>query len=213
MTARECWELSKDKPFTLMIGESRDGRITEQYVLLSRKGGDVQKLENLRDRRLIVCTHRRAELAPLWLDTLLLQNSLGEAADLCRKITEEPIPSKAILHVFFGQADCCVVSRSSFAIMSELHPQVSQRLGAIAVSPLLTPVVFVFRNDYQPAFRSRLVEEIFQLGASPDGMQLLNIFQADGLVEVHKADLASVFELLSRRQRLSEAAKVRKRNE
>ena len=54
--------------------------------------------------------HPRSGLAPTWLDTELLRNKLPLSARFFREITRTSKMSRAILPVFFNQADACLVT-------------------------------------------------------------------------------------------------------
>jgi ABC-type phosphate/phosphonate transport system substrate-binding protein len=107
-----------------------------------------------------------------------------------------------VLPVFFRQADACVVTRRGFKTMSELNPQVSQRLKVLAASPGLVPTGFGFRPDYTDPLKNTIVAELARIKDSPAGAQVLTLFQS-GSLEAHPLScLDSAFELLATHQRL-----------
>ena len=97
--------LEKTVPLAGLYSSAVGGRITEEYVLLVRQDSSFRSLADLRDSRLIVLTHPSAGLSPVWLDTELLRNKLPVSARFFRGITRTSKMNRAILPVFFNQAD------------------------------------------------------------------------------------------------------------
>ena len=124
--------LEKTVPLAGLYSTAVGGRITEEYVLLVRQDSPFQSLADLRDGRLIVLTHPSAGLAPNWLDTELLRNKLPVSARFFRGITRTSKMNRAILPVFFNQADSCLATRRGFECDS---PAGSQGPACIGVLP------------------------------------------------------------------------------
>ncbi|MBI5385420.1 MAG: PhnD/SsuA/transferrin family substrate-binding protein [Verrucomicrobia bacterium] len=176
--------------------------ITEEYVLLVHRASGLERLSDLRGRKLGLLQSARASLAPAWLDLLLAKEGLGLPANFCGQMISSSKITKAILPVFFGQLDACLVTRNGFETMIELNPQVSQQLKILASSPPLVPVVFCFRADYTSAVRNKLLGEISRWHTSPAGRQILTIFQTDSLEERPVSCLDSALEMVAAHQRL-----------
>ena len=179
------------------------GSTTEQYVLLAHRDGPVQTMADLRGRHLLSHSNPRTCLAPLWLDTLLVEAGLPAAAALAGKTTLETKLSRVVLPVFFRQADACVVTRSGFAMMSELNPQVGKQLVVLAASEAMVPAVFAFRADYAPPYRETLLAGVRDLHSSPAGQQVLTIFHSERIEEQPAASLESALELIAAHAQLS----------
>jgi phosphonate transport system substrate-binding protein len=197
----EYWGLRELLDSRIFIGGVNDGRITEEYLLLVHQDSGVQRLEQLRDRSIGCWQNSRMSLAPAWLDTILVQGGLPRASEFCRA-TQIPKLSKVMLPVFFRQVDACIVTRQGFKNMSELNPQVGQRLKIIATSPELVPSGFCFRKDYDDPIRETIVTELGKIKSSPAGAQVLMLFQSGSLEGQPVSCLDSAFALLATHVRL-----------
>jgi ABC-type phosphate/phosphonate transport system substrate-binding protein len=176
--------------------------VTEEYILLVHRGSGLERLEDLRGRKLGMLQSMRTALAPVWLETCLAKAGLGRPADFFGQVTTNPKLTKIILPVFFRQLDACLVTRAGFETMVELNPQTGQQLKVLASSPPIVPVIFCFRADYSPSVRAKLLAEISRWHTTPAGRQILTIFQTDSLEERPLACLDSAFELLATHGRL-----------
>jgi ABC-type phosphate/phosphonate transport system substrate-binding protein len=197
----EYWKLREEVDSRLFIGGLNEGRITEEYVLLVHQDSGIQRLEDLRGRDVGCWQNSRMSLAPAWLDTVLAKGGFPRATEFCRFAQINKL-SKVILPVFFRQADACVVTRRGFKNMSELNPQVGQRLKVLATSPELVPTGFCFRRDYSDPLRETIVAELGRIKTTPAGAQVLTLFQSDSLEAQPISCLDSAFELLATHERL-----------
>ena len=197
----ESWKLGKDLLAGPFIGGLNDGRITEEYVLLVHQDSPIERIAELRGRSLTLFQNSRLCLAPFWLDTVLIQGGFPRATEFCR-VTRNSKLSKVVLPMFFRQADACLVTRRGFKTVSELNPQVGQRLKVLATSPELVPTGFCFRRDYTGPLKDTIVAELARIKDSPSGAQFLTLFQSGSLAAHPLSCLDSAFELLETHRRL-----------
>ena len=124
----------------------RNGKATIKYLLLRNSDSQNQELVTLKNKNLAVL--KTDQLGLLFLNTQLLKAKLPEADRFFSSIQGKNKESQAILAVFFGQADACVVSDVGFSTMVELNPQVGRKLQVISESPDFIQTVGSFRSDY-----------------------------------------------------------------
>ncbi len=203
----EYWNLGEDLPTGPFIGAVNNGRITEEYVVLVHQDSPLKRLEDLRGKNLYVYQNPRTCLAAAWLDVELVRAGLKPAAEFCR-VTKIAKLSKVVLPVFFRQADACLVTRRGLTIMSDLNPQISQRLTVLARSPEFVPSGFCFRRDYDDPLKATIVNELAKIKDTPAGAQVLTLFQS-GSLEAHPIScLDSAFELLKTHRSLCGATNI-----
>lgn len=183
------------------------GSFTEQYVILVRRDKNLREVRDLKGKHLIEFSHARTALAPAWLEKLLTDNAVTERPevflgrqDLTNKL------SRAVLPVFFGQADACLVTQRGFATMVELNPQLGKTLMAVATSPEMVPAVGFIRADYEADKSQKVMELLLTVTRYPAGVQMMNLFECDTLQEVPIACLDSARDLLVKTGHLPAAA-------
>jgi phosphonate transport system substrate-binding protein len=164
-----------------------------EYVLLVQRAGGVQDLAGLRGRSLVDYRQANMCLAPAWIETLLATANLDPVDRFFGRVTKVLKVSQAVLPVFFGSADACIVTRRAFDTMCELNPQVRSKLRVLAFSPRLVAGLVGVHKDSSDEMKSRVREALLTLGSTPSGRQVLTLFQFDKLAPAdHSLLLASV---------------------
>ena len=198
--------LEKTVPLAGLYSTAVGGRITEEYVLLVRQDSPFRSLADLRDSRLIVLTHPSAGLAPNWLDTELLRNKLPVSARFFRGITRTSKMNRAILPVFFNQADACLATRRGFEVAGELNPQVLKALRVLAFSPPFVPGLGSYRANIPSSAADQYRQASLHLADTQTGKHILTLFQCDTFVEVSESEFAATRAFLAEYARLKAEA-------
>lgn len=193
------WEKIEFSPIFL----ARNGETAaETYLLLAHQDGPVKKPADLRGRSLRVQSSLFASLAPIWLDVFLVQSGLPPTARLVGKATDSSKLAEVVLPVFFRQTEACLVSRSGFALMSELNPQVAQSLVVLAESDPVVPAVLACRADFDSPHRADILAGLADLHTTAAGQQVLTLFTSQALEEHPAASLDSALDLIAKHKRL-----------
>lgn len=174
----------------------------EQYLLLVRRDAGTDDLQALRGRSLARHVSATTSTAMPWLETKLADQGIGPARQFLGPIEDLENPSKAVLRVFFGQADACLVTSNAFSISCELNPQVAKKLKPLAGSPPLVPTVLYFRNNYQSPQLLDIETAILGLHKTTIGQQVLTIFQATRLEKLPASCLKETKEIIARYRQL-----------
>jgi ABC-type phosphate/phosphonate transport system substrate-binding protein len=186
------------EPDWIYVNERRGGTY-EQYVLLVAQSSGLQDVRQLRGRKLNLWDSQRSCLALPWLNRLLGESGQVPADRFLGDQVKESKPAKVILPVFFGQADVCLVTRSSFADMSELNPQVGKQLRILAASPEVVPAFLCFRKGYTSRYRPEVEKAIQTLHTNVAGKQVLMVFGCDQITRYPGSCLQSAWDLLKPR--------------
>lgn len=189
------------RPGTVFLATRRHS-FTERYVLLAHRNRPLGEAAPRRERRLLIQTDVRTCLIPPWLDTLLAGGSLGPAGAALKTMSRTETSSKAVLQLFFCQADACVVTAAAFELASELNPQLRRDLTVLATSPEVVPAVFFFLPERAFPLKAELESAIVELHETVAGSQVLTVFRGDGMVKRPVACLEATQQLLERYHRL-----------
>lgn len=165
------------------------------YLLLARHGTGLNTLPDLRGKKLAILEIVNSSLGRPWLETLLQSNRLGSVETFFRQTQIVAKPTLAVLPVFFGNSDVCLVDAAAFAVMTELNPQVGKDLQIIAASePLVDGIQLISDAGWSGSEETRqdLVQAMTELHLEPAGQQLLTLFKTDRLVPFAEAHLDSV---------------------
>lgn len=173
-------------------------------ILLVRSNSLIHSIPDLRGMRLVEYAAANALLGRHWLETVLLEQKLGNCENFFGTIESVTRPSAAVLPVFFGKKDACVVDRASFDILKEMNPQLGRELCILAASEPLIHAVTCLKNSgwSSPRFKQDLIEAVLELRADAAGQQILLVFKTPRIVAFREEHLQSLRELFSRHQRL-----------
>ena len=171
ITTPEYERLSQEMRFDSFAAGTHHGSFTEEYVLLVRQDSGLDRLDQLRGRRISLLKNPRMSLALIWLDTILLEKGLDRASGFFGPLTTDKSAMNVILPVFFSKIDVAVVSRASLQVMTELNPQLNRQLKILAASPELVPSGFAFRVDEASPFRPQILEAMARLADSPPAVR------------------------------------------
>ncbi len=185
-------------PVVPLFVSSQVNEPVEPYVLVVRKGMTLEKMAQLRQRRLRVehIAGRRIDL--MWLDVLLDEHALPAKDSFFTSIQETEKPIRIILPVFFGQAEACLVSQSAFDTMIELNPQVGRKLTVLKRSPGFIKSVTCVADYIDDALADKVVGAAMDLRRVEYGRQLMLIFKTKRNFLFNRDFLAETERLLLR---------------
>lgn len=163
---------------------SWDGTHVERtYRLFVSRKSAATSLADLRGRSLVALSIIATDTSERWLESLLLTNGLGRPEAFFSKVEVVERASAAVLPVFFGQKDACLVDEAGFTLMTELNPQVGTGLRPLESSePLASSVICLATNGWSTLTYERdLREALRDLHLEPDGQQILTLFKCGRL--------------------------------
>lgn len=179
----------------LLVG-SKSGKVTDELLLLVKDDSSFKDLGSLRGKKLMVIAGGKGELGKLWLDTLLLKRGYPRSSEFFSRYKETGNPSDAVLPVYFGQQDACIVTYSAFTIMVELNPKIGKKLRILASSSeLLFSVLCRSSKVVDEELKQSMLDSALTLQNDPDGKQVLLLFQTDRLEKFRPSHLENIREL------------------
>lgn len=178
--------------------------------LLAREGEGVSGIEQLRGKNMIVDVGQQGSIPIKWLDSLLTAQVSSNAQGFFRSMAEATKSSQAVMPVFFGQADSCLVSRNHYETMVELNPQIGQKLRILERSPGFVTGILAMRNDLQKTTRDAIAKTLSEMHTDPKGKQIMNLFRINRLVPFKPEHLTSVEKVLKERRGKTDSVSHRK---
>jgi phosphonate transport system substrate-binding protein len=173
------------------------------YVVIVRKESGYRSLADLRGKSLVIAPNDKNLIPETWLNVSLLKAGLTEIETFFGGVREVNKPERAVLPVFFKQADACVVRKDVFKLITELNPQLEQRLKILAESASYLAGVFCVRKSFDPQDRKYLTNNLLTLSDTIEGRQILNLFRADQAVLFESERMVSVEKLFAEYRQLS----------
>ena len=183
----------------------------EELLLVVREESGIANLAGLRGRSMILWDSPSTSLAEPWLSVMLWRGGLDSPARLLGRVTRSSKLSQAVLPVFFGQADACMVTRRGLDTMAELNPQLSRKLKVLIASPKMESAFFACRKGYPAQLRNTIFDGLVALKSSTTAKQVSMLFQSPGFTARDADSLSPANALLDAYERHREPAAGRKR--
>ncbi len=159
----------------------KNGSPLETYLLLVPRDKQITGLASLRGRKILVERGTRGNLAGIWLDTMLLKESLPPARKFFQNSISEDTPSRCLLPLYFHQADACVVTKAVYQTTIELNPKIGLSLTTIKESPPLLFGFIALRRNLDRHMVDSIMESGLALHTESEGKQILTLFGLDSL--------------------------------
>ncbi len=150
----------KLKPLLLA---TRSGRWETRFVLLVSNTSGIQNLRDLENRTLLVHRDGCGNLVDYWLDTAIAVGTGRQRQSFARYQTVTQ-PREAVLPVFFGEADACVVSVAAYQSVVAQNPvQIPTRLTPLVKSKELPGQVVACRLNLTLEAQRRVIKQARRL--------------------------------------------------
>ncbi|MDD2337372.1 MAG: PhnD/SsuA/transferrin family substrate-binding protein [Geobacteraceae bacterium] len=196
LLAEEFFLLRDRVPLTPVLSADYGRHFYDELLLMVRADSNITRIDQLRQKNIRIESGQKGKIPMMWLNAFLMGKVSCDTRHFFSTINSNPKASQVIMPLFFGQTDACLASRSSFETMSELNPQLGQKLRILEKSPgFITGMVAVRRDILNPR-RDAMVETIRDIGSHPRGRQLLTLFKINRVVEYREEHLTAINSLL-----------------
>ena len=183
------------KPEHVYVGERADG-LSIRYIIIAHAKSDISSPGDLKDRKLVTCDNNQMVMSVQWLENVLSEHSVTTGI---KRLETAANLSKAILQVFFRQADAAIVTREAFNLACELNPQLKKELKVISESPPLIPVLFILQPSAGQKERMALLEKmILDIDKTASGRQVLTVIQSSSFKKSPLSVMDDTFEILEK---------------
>lgn len=172
----------------------RNGSWRTRYVVVVRRDGVVQRMQDL--AHATVAVHRRAGsgLSERWF-----QHDLDHAAPGGAQVRWNPVSngSKAVLRVFFRQDSACLIEAGALELACEMNPNLRTELRVLHESPEFVPQAFFYLPTFQGHLRRSVEEAIGVLHTTAAGRQVMQVFQGEKMEDLPLAKMEDTFRFLA----------------
>ncbi|MCC6233583.1 MAG: PhnD/SsuA/transferrin family substrate-binding protein [Verrucomicrobiales bacterium] len=173
----------------------RNGSPRIRYLLLAREDSGSTLEGTLRKGGISMPRSAVTALASAWFQGLCRETGIEGALPAIR-FAEVSNASKAILRVYFRQAEACLTSESALAIAREMNPQLGGALKVLAASPEIIPSAFFLRDGVRRDLREEIEKKFFSPAAPSRMKQVLTVFQGDLIARVPKTEWDATLDVL-----------------
>ncbi|MRR06457.1 MAG: hypothetical protein EG828_05860 [Deltaproteobacteria bacterium] len=186
----------------ILITASSSGHETE-LLLLVRKDSGIRSLSALRNKSIVIPLRTPINsMFHVWIETLLMREGYGSIAAFFSSVKETRTTSRGIMPVFFRQADACIATRHIFNLTAEMNPQIGRELAPIARMSKLSQGIISIDRRLPDDIKEKIRQSFLTLPESPDGKQLLLLFQVSKMIPFRPEYLSATEALFAEHQLL-----------
>jgi ABC-type phosphate/phosphonate transport system substrate-binding protein len=180
----EFMELRKQIPIDPLLITASDNGTETELLLLVRKDSSIRTIRDLRGKTIVMPSRnpRCLDMYTAWLENLLMEEGGKGLYTYFSSVKETRTAAKAIMPLFFRQADACVVTRQVLDLTAELNPQISSDLKIISRKGKLSQGIIAVDRRLSEESKERVRQAFLTLHQTPDGQQLLMLFKVRKLV-------------------------------
>lgn len=165
---------------TTVSGNSHEFKM----LLLARKDSRFRRIADLKKKQLSMpsTTAQYGSLYQTWVTTLVMREGASSPQVYFSSIRETRNAPQALMSVFFRQADACIVTDQTYALTSELNPQIARELVTLASYDRLAGGVIAIRRDLPEERKQRVRQALTNLHEDQEGRQMFVMFQLSRLI-------------------------------
>ena len=165
----------------VLVAESQ-GEVRHPQVLLVRRDSGVSTLADLAGGDLAIARAGKGRIGRLWLETELVAAELSQSRAFFGQVREVGKAAQAVLPVFLGEIDACLVPQEQFATMVELNPQLSRKLMVLATSPAFCQTLVCLSPNLEAEYERLTIDRFQEIHTEALGRQILTLFRVERLV-------------------------------
>lgn len=169
--------------------------VNSSFVVVS--SGRFKSIDDLKGGSLTLTTHGGGVIADFWIKYLLAKRGVADINSYFKTISDAGHESEALLSVFFGKSDACVIRKEVFETTCELNPQIRKKTNVLETSPGLLQSVFCFTDKFNERERKDFMEAAFKMDDTQAGRQILTFFGQARLLKVTDENMYSIRRLYS----------------
>jgi phosphonate transport system substrate-binding protein len=146
---------------------------SDYLLLVVRTDKNINSAKDLRGKRLVM--QDNDDLAEMFLDTEVLKETKKSYKNIGLTTYYQKKSNRILLDVFFDKADSAVIYKSSYDIVSELNPDIKNKVKILAEYPVRSKNFSYFRFNYP--FKKELTMISINFNQNARAKQILEVFK------------------------------------
>lgn len=180
----------------------RSTSLYEEYLVVTHGHKNINKFNQLIDKHLSI--GKDNPLMNFYLEYLVLKSGHPSPDHFFKKIKATSTASQAVLDIYFGNSDACIVPKHILDRAVALNPSIMDRLRIIHRSGANFIPVLVVGAKYNPAsVKSGFSQSIESLQGAPGKQQIIDLFNIQAAVMIGPEKLTAMNSIYSEYQRLA----------
>lgn len=185
----EYLQISQHKKLIPMATDYRSGKSRFRLMLLVRKDAQIQDLTALRNKRLSL--DKLDPIKNVYLSVLLARSKQKSPRSFFSAITIKKKEKSAVLDLFLGESEACLVKDVTFLAMAALNPQLKKMLAPIATSEEFVNGLLFTVPQMSKSKHKILKDAALNVHKRKTGKQAMSIFRITKMVPTKESDYDS----------------------
>ncbi len=182
LSAIEYLSLKQKNQVMPVLSYFKNNSPYETYMLMVHRDSPCRNIRDLKGKNIVVEEGRKG-IGPLfWLSTLLLEAKLPPHHNFFGFVKKEENASKSAVPLYFKQIDACIITRSSYKVLSEMNPQCSKSLRVLKESSPLVQNMVCISKTFPEKGKEDFISVGVTMASDIEGKQILMLFQLDALI-------------------------------
>lgn len=155
----------------------------ERFIILSDKKSKFKSITDLKDAKISISSdYSGTSIQYYWLNNLF-NKQFGTSFDKYSKnISVAKEYKQALMDVFFGKSDVCIINKFTYYTMIKLNPQIDKTLQVIVESEDFAPKVIYLSDTFDQKLKSFILSRLLKLNKYDTGKQIKDVFRYDNIV-------------------------------
>ena len=193
----------------LWIVKKSDDKFQE-YIILTKKNSGINSIKDVKGKSFI--SREDDYVGRMILDNEVLKYHNKSSKSSLSSLTVTEKFSTAILKVYFGEIDICIVPAYALDIVSEMNPDIKRKVKVLYTSEkIFVPIITGFHNNANEILMDLFHESALNLEQSARGKNILNLFKMKQIMKIDKKDLNPLLEYYEKYQMIQDKYSLNKR--
>ena len=175
----------KDELLNGFIGVLANKR-SESVLVIARRDKNIKSIDDFKGKHLLLPAND--EFVEMYVDGLFLEHFHKPMRKVAGNIETQNKTNRIVLDVYFNKVDVGVVFLNAFEVMSELNPDIAEKLTIIEQYPIKSRNFGFFVHDY-PLAKEITSLTISKFKSNERAKQVLEVFKMQELDTCTVSDL------------------------
>lgn len=173
----------------------------ENHIIVANKRHSSLDIKQFKDKT--ASLHQQYLLMKFYFEYIIKKTSGLNSSTFFKSINNTKTASKALLDVYFGLSDLCIVPKYIYDLSIDLNPALSQKLSIIHQSGerFLPILIFSFKH-VDPVSKEVINNNIAKIGDTIRGRQILDMFNIQSVKLTNQEQIKPMINLYTNYQAL-----------
>lgn len=180
-------EKCKIEPVAITNINVAEGDIGERFVIAVNKKSSIKTISDLKSMKISVSGDYKSESTIYYWVNYLFSKEFGTpVSEVSKYLMIKKDNKEALMDLFLGQTDACIINKSTFNTMKKLNPQIGNKLNIIEESEDFFNTIIFMSETFDAKLKPFIIDRIFNLTTFDTGKQIRDLFKYKNIIEYNE---------------------------